>query len=134
MKLIPYFPLTKPISGVEAARRFDADAFDAHPSLVAYVRLVVEREFAGAPDALRVALEQPPMPPFRYVVKVDRAVDGDLFPHHREILQVRAVDGFDPQQDGILRDGFLSNAAESPAQPPKSLGELSHLLYAPPTP
>lgn len=37
-RILPYFPLSKLVSGVEAARAFDADAFDEHPDLAAFVR------------------------------------------------------------------------------------------------
>ena len=37
----------------------------------------------------------------------------------------------DERRDGLLRDGILTNTTDRPAQPPKSLGELSLYLIAP---
>ena len=64
------------------------------------------------------------MEPFGYVVRVTRGTDGGLFPHRREILQVRAVEGFDPSRGGVLQGGFLSNGPGREPEPPKSPGEL----------
>ena len=128
-RILPFLPTTKPISGVEAARRFDEAAFDAHPSLDAYVRPMVELEFSDAPEALRNALAQLPMKPFCVVVQVTRGTG--LFLHRREVLQVRAVEGFDPSRAGTLRGGFLTNTSTDREPEPKSLGELSAMLYGP---
>ena len=130
-RILPYLPTTKPLTGAVAAGRFDEAVFELHPDLVAFVRLVVEAEFDQSPAGLRLALDVPPMKPFRHIVKVSRADDGGLFPHRREVLQVRMIDGFDPSRPGTLRGGFLSNLDDRPPEPPKSPGELSHLLYAP---
>ena len=109
-RILPYLPLpSKPITGAEAARHFDADAFDQHPDLVAFVRPMVELEFAEAPDALRAALAQSLQGPFRYLVEVRRG--GGMFEHTREVVQVRAI-GFDPSRDGVLRDGIVSNTPD----------------------
>ena len=125
-KLIPFISLSKPISGAAAARQFDADVFDDHPSLDAFVRLPIDGD---APDALRAALELPPMKPFRHIVKVSRT--AGLFDTTREVLQVRMTDGFDPSRDGVLRGGFLTNTSTDRETEPKSPGELSAMLYGP---
>ena len=130
--ITPYLPLPpEPISGLHAAQRFDEAMFDDHPSPDAYVRLVVEGEFDDAPDGLRLALAQPPIPPFRHIVKVSRADAGGLFPIRREVLQVRMADGFDPSRTGTLRGGFLTNTSTDREPESKSSGELSAMLYGP---
>ena len=129
-KLLPYLPLSKPLRGPDAARQFDADAFEQYPALDAYCRPLIEGEFNDAPDALRNALAQPLMKPFRFVVEVTRGTG--MFPPRREVLQVQMVRGFDSSIDGTLQGGFLSNGPGGPATPPMSKGEASHLLYAPP--
>ncbi len=132
MKLLPFLPLpSKPLTGAAAARLVDEAVFELHPDLVAFVRPMIELEFADAPEAMRAALSRPLMRPFRYLVEVTRADAGDLFPHRREVLQVRMTDGFDPSRPGTLRGGFLSNPDDRPAAP-KSPGELSLEFYAPP--
>ena len=130
-RILPFIPTTKPLTGAVAAGRFDEAVFELHPALDAFVREPIDGEFDQSPAGLRLALNVPPMAPFRHIVKVSRADAGGLFPHRREVLQVRTVAGFDPSLAGVLRGGFLSNGPDRPAEPPKSKGELSHLLYAP---
>ena len=131
MKLLPFIALPKPLRGADDARQFDADTFDAHQALVGYVRPMIQLEFIGAPQALRHALAQPLMRPFRHVVQVRRG--GGLFENERQVLQVQMMPDFDSSRDGLLRKGFLMNAPTDRPPSPKSPGELSHLLYAPPS-
>jgi len=131
MQILPYFPLSKPLRGADDAQRFDTDILDAHPSLVAYCRPLIEGEFIDAPQALRNALAKPLMRPFRHVVEVRRG-GGELFPPAREALQVRVVDGFDSSIAGTLQGGFLMNASTDRQPEPMSKGELSLALIAPP--
>ncbi len=107
-RVLPYIPRSTKGSRLEAARRFDEAVFERFPQLNAFVRLPIDEEFNDAPDALRLALEIAPMTPFLFIVRVTRGIDGGLFPHRREVLQVRVVDGFDSSIGGILRGGFLT--------------------------
>ncbi len=130
--VIPYLPLpSEQIRGLVAAQRFDADVFESHGALNAFVRLPIDEELNDAPDALRLTLELPPMEPFRHIVKVSRADAGGLFPIRREVLQVRMADGFDPSRTGTLRGGFLTNTSTDREPESKSPGELSAMLYGP---
>ena len=129
--ILPYFPLSRPVTVAASAREFDDDVFAAHPSLASFVRPLIELEFADAPQALRNALAQPPLRPFRVVVQVTRGTG--MFTPRREVLQVQAVAGFDRRRPGVLRDGFLmNNTADRPPERSMSKGELSAMLYAPP--
>ena len=125
-KLLPYLPLSKPLTGPDGARRFDASVFADHASLDAFARLPIEGEFDETPDAMRAALAIAPMPPFIYAVMVSRG--SEMFPHSRALVQARTVDGFDELREGTLRGGFLSNGPDR-TEEPKSKGELSRLLY-----
>lgn len=131
-RILPFLPVPTPITGKVAARQFDAGVLDADPLLDAFCRPMIEFELAAAPDSLRAALAQPLMKPFRYVVLVARVFGDGLFSHRKEVRQVRTSEGFDSSIAGTLRGGFLSNGPDRPAGPPKSKGELSHLLYSPP--
>ena len=132
MRILPYFPVHEPpISGAAVARHLDAVALDAHPPLDVFVRLPIAGEFDDAPDALHLALNVPTMLPFRFIVRVTRGIDGGLFPHRREVLQVRMADGFDPSRAGTLRGGFLTNTSTDREPESKSPGELSAMLYGP---
>ena len=128
-RILPFIALSKPLRGADDAHQFDADVFAAHPSLVGFVRPMIELEFADAPQALRRALDTPLMDPFRVVVMVSRADAGGLFPHRRAVRQVRTSEGFDPLIDGVLRAGFLSNNATDRQPEPMSKGAASRLLY-----
>ena len=85
--VIPYLPLpSEQIRGLVTAQRFDADVFESHGALNAFVRLPIDEELNDAPDALRLTLELPPMEPFRHIVKVSR-------------VEARCAVGFDEHLD-----------------------------------
>ena len=132
-RILPYLPVHEPpISGAATAKRLDAVALDALPPINAFVRLPIDGEFDDAPAGLRHALDIQPMTPFRYVVEVRRG-SGELFPTTREVRQVQMLPGFDPSRPGVLQNGFLRNEGDDRlAEPPKSKGELSLALIAPP--
>ena len=121
MKLFIPLPLSEPLNGAEAARQFDAQQFDEHPDLVAYVRLSVVAEF----DALIYASAPVLKAPFLYLVLVQRG--GGMFEIAREVVQVRAI-AFDPSRPGTLRRGIVTTTPDRPAEP-MSKGEASRLLY-----
>ena len=102
-----------------------------------YVREIVPHAFDDRAEALRRALAAPLMPPFIHLTRVEVPPPGELFLHpHREPVQVRAADGFDVQQDGILRGGVVTNTLPNrePERRELSPGEASLQLYAPPSP
>ena len=118
--------------GLEWARLFDELICEEYPDLDVYVREIVPHEFDDRPAAVRRTLALQPMAGFIRLTRVEVPPVGELFLHpRREPVMVRMAGGFDVQQDGTLQGGLLSNGPDREPEPSK--GELSALLYAPPT-